>query len=162
MDPALDLTISDPASTTWLPGGGLSVDFPTILTTSGPATRLGDTLQASEALTVEAWVTPIEELAQFGPARIVAYSENGFPDGGNFVLGQTYDSGSGTAAYAARLRTTATNQYGTPNLESLFGSATARLTHVVYTRASNGATAMYIDGLEVATGVRSGRSGAAA
>ena len=59
-------------------------------------------------------------------------------------------------AYAARLRTTATNKYGTPNLESPFGSTTATLTHVVYTRAPGGATAIYLDGIEVATGTRGG------
>ena len=154
--PALDLTIADESAVTWIPGGGLSIDTPTSIVSAGPATRLGAALQASEGLTIEAWVTPVEALAQFGPARIVAYSEDGFPHGGNFVLGQTYDSGTATAAYAARLRTTATNKYGTPNLESPFGSTTATLTHVVYTRAPGGATAIYLDGIEVATGTRGG------
>lgn len=140
--PALDLTINDPTAVTWLAGGGLSVDSPTALVTPNPATRLGTALRASEALTVEAWVMPAAGVDQFGPARIVAYSENGFPDGGNFMLGQTYDSSSGQSAYAGRLRTTATNKYGTPNLETPLGLATSTLTHLVYTRDAGGHDAL--------------------
>ena len=102
--PALDLTILDPGSVTWLPGGGLSVDEATALVTSAPATRLRDALQASEALTLEMWVRP-NGLAQSGPARIVALSQNGEPDGGNFILAQNDSQGN---TYLARLRTTAT------------------------------------------------------
>ena len=104
-------------------------------------------------MTIEAWVKPAST-DQYGPARIVALSGDAFPTGGNFVLGQ--GPAIGDVSYDARLRTTATNQYGTPSLTSPQNSLTLELTHVVFTRDGAGNTILYLDGLPVATGAVAG------
>ena len=135
----LDLEILDPGAVTWLPGGGLVLDSPVVITSAGPATKIIDACQTTQAVTVEAWIDPANT-TQGGPSRIVAHSQDGNPNGGNFMLGQT---GTGLEA---RLRTTSTDQYGMPGLlasDVLDGV----LTHLVYTRDASGATALYVDGL---------------
>lgn len=152
--PALDLTIADTSAVTWMSNGGLSVDVPTVLATTGPATRLRDSLQATGELTMEAWLRPgdLSSLG-FGPARIVAFSQNGFPDGGNFLLGQRFNSASD---FTARVRTSLSNQYGSPDFLSPVNSASPLLTHVAYTRSSTGQERIYLDGTEVGQGSRTG------
>ncbi|MEM7168210.1 MAG: LamG domain-containing protein [Planctomycetota bacterium] len=139
--PAIDLTIADPANVTWLPGSGLSVDTPTVISSITPATRVIDACVAAEELTIEAWVQPGND-TQAGPARIVALSENGFPGGGNAVLGQ--EAGD----YRTRARTTTTLQYGKPELS---GPAvdTGAVQHVVFTRNAAGMEHLYVDGVLV-------------
>jgi len=147
--PPLDLAIHDPRAVTWLPGGGLSVDSPTRLATSGPATKLLDAIQASQALTVEAWVEPADA-TQFGPARIVAVSEDSVPHGADLVLGQSADE------YEMRVRTQETDQYGLPGYSTPPGSATTDLTHVVYTRSDAWTGRLYLDGALSTTGFGGG------
>jgi hypothetical protein len=145
----LDLTVSDMGAVSWLPGGGLSVDSPVVIGSGVAADKVIGAVQASQEITIEAWVTPADTV-QFGPARIAALSLNGYPGGGNFVLGQSASS------YETRLRTTATNQYGIPSLASPAGTLTTTLTHVVYTRDDTGATTLYVDGFLEATGAVGG------
>ena len=71
--------------------------------------------RASNALTLEAWVTPANT-TQSGPARIVTLSAT--PQTRNFTLGQD------GPAYNVRLRTTATDDNGNPSLSSAPGTLT--------------------------------------
>lgn len=153
-EPALDLTIANTSAAAWMPSGGLSIAGPTVLATGGPATRLRDALRASGNVTLEAWVRPgdLSGLSS-GPARIVALSQNGFPAGGNLVLGQSL---GGSSEYVARVRTSVSNQYGSPDFPSPIDSATSSLTHVVYTRSSSGEEKFYLDAIEVGQGFRPG------
>ncbi len=145
----LDLTVSNLAAVSWLPGGGISIDSATAIKSAGAASKLINAFQASEALSVEAWVVP-GNTTQLGPARIVALSLNGFPGGGNLVMGQS------TTFFETRLRTNLTNQYGTPSLASPGGTASPQLTHVMYTREASGTSHFYVNGVEVATGSQTG------
>lgn len=143
---ALDLSIADPAATTWLPGR-LQIDTATTIASAAPASKIINAAQASNALTLEAWVTPANT-TQSGPARIVTLSEN--LQMRNITLGQ---DGSG---YNVRLRTTATDDNGNPALNSPVGSLTATPTHVAYTRDAAGTARLYIDGLEQSSAVIAG------
>src|SRR6185295_3876262 len=67
----------------------------------------------------------------------------------NFMLGQDEFQGS-VRAYFMRLRTSATNPVGKPDLGLPEGSATPKLIHLVYARAASGAAAFFIDGVESA------------
>ncbi|MFT5477709.1 MAG: PKD repeat protein, partial [Planctomycetota bacterium] len=140
---ASDLVIDDPAAVTWIDGGGLSIDSATRLATALPASKVRTALQASGELTLEVWARPANAV-QSGPARIVAYSEDGYPNGGNLILGQS-------SAFESRLRTTSTNQYGLPGLSSGNGSAGTELTHVLLTRSSLGLSKLHINGALVAS-----------
>ena len=120
---ALDLQLENTTGVTWLPGEGLRLDSPAVLTSISPALKLFNAFKATEALTIEAWVTPANT-TQGGPARIAAFTLNGYPDGGNFVIGQNAD------LIEVRLRSTDTDQYGRPSLLSAVGSLPADLTEV--------------------------------
>ena len=106
--PALDLRIQDPAATAWIEDG-LSVHGPVLIATPKPAERLTSAIRASNAFTLEAWITP-GAVDQAGPARIVTLST----DHGNrsFTLGQE------NHRYEMRFRTTATSANGLPSLQT--------------------------------------------
>lgn len=139
----LDLTIADTASVLWL-DGSLEVTGSAVITSLVAASKVIDAVRATQEVTLEAWVTPTYA-PQFGPARIVALSENGYPDGANFMLGQA-------DRYTMRFRTTRTNQYGNnPNLKGTKPLVIAP-THLIFTRNVSGATSLYVDGVLVDTG----------
>jgi hypothetical protein len=140
VEPPLDLEISQPAATTWK-NGTLEVHRSTAIRTPGPAARLAEAIRASGELSIEAWLTP-GIAKQGGPARIVSLSGN--PSERNVTLGQDGSS------YDIRLRTTSTSTNGIPSLTSPQVETTLAQTHVVYTRAASGETAIWING-ELAT-----------
>ena len=136
----LDLRIADTASTRWLPGGGLQVLKPTRIASSGAATKLSEGIKASNAITIEAWIQPTST-GQGGPARVVTLSSNTIER--NFTLGQE------STAYDVRLRTTRNNDNGSkPSVTTPSGTLNTGLTHVVYTRDSNGSAAIYVNGVK--------------
>jgi hypothetical protein len=135
----LNLTVDNASAVTWLPGA-LSIDSNTLVQTAGTATKVINASEASNEVTVEAWVLPAN-LSQTGPAAIVTMSQNHVKR--NVTLGQ-----SGTA-YSGQLRTSSTGQGGTQHSAS--GTASLTLSHVVYTRSSTGAVRIYVNGTQVAT-----------
>jgi hypothetical protein len=141
------LTIHNTNAVTWLEEGGLRIDAPVLIHSSLPAQDFYSAAMASEALTLEAWVSP-DNTVQDGPARILTISEG--TSTRNTMLAQ--DGGQ----YVARLRTTETDNNGMPNIGAGAGSVSTNLQHVVFTRDASGATAFYIDGELVSTGERTG------
>lgn len=136
----MDLEIRDTGSTRWLFGGGLAVDKPTLITTTGPASKITDAVKASNALTIEAWIQPASTM-QSGPARIMTLSAD--PYTRNFTLAQK------PTAYVVRLRTTETGKNGMrPSLPSPDGTLGINLTHVVYTLGNDGIAQLYINGTQ--------------
>jgi len=113
-----------------------------VLVSSGVADKLITSLQASNEITIEAWLTPAN-ISQSGPARIVTLSAD--PYQRNFTLGQAAD------AYDTRLRTTSTNNNGIPSIRSAAGTATTAQTHVAYTRDAAGKATLYVNGVEQLT-----------
>lgn len=137
--PSVDLVVDDPSAVNWLPGGGLSVNSPAVISSLVPASRVVTDCKATNEITIEAWLCAANT-TQGGPARIVALSDNGFPGGGNAILGQQTDS------WRTRARTTTTDQYGKPELDSTTVSTNA-LQHVVFTRTATGVERLYVDGV---------------
>lgn len=142
----LNLSISDGAAVTWVPGG-LRIDSSTILVSSGAAEKIIEAARASNELTIEAWIRPANT-TQSGPARIVSLSPS--PDARNFTLGQDADS------YETRLRTTETSSNGLPALSAPDGAVDTQLAHVVYTREASGVARLYVDGVEQASEIVGG------
>ncbi len=134
--PALNLTIEPAFLTTWHPGY-LEIKGNSLAASPGAATKIYDACTASKEITVEAWVAPATT-GQQGPARIVTMS--GDTSTRNFTLAQDNDQ------YFMRLRTTNTDSNGEPPTLTLPGTLTTNLTHVVFTRAADGFTTIYIDG----------------
>ena len=107
----LDLTIADPGNVSWV-DGGLSVDASTTIISEGAATKVIDAVEASNELTIEAWIRPAPG-AQDGPARIVSNASD--PFGRNFLLGQGAYSNLPDDVFSLRTRTSS-SLGGTPEL----------------------------------------------
>ena len=135
----LNLTIEDKAAVSWLPCG-LAITGETFVASSEPATKLINAAEASNEITIEAWVKPANA-TQGGPARIVTLSA----DTGkrNFTLGQDGEH------YQTRLRTTKTNANGTDKAMEAGEVATDDLSHLVYTRHASGTARFYVNGVQV-------------
>jgi large repetitive protein len=145
----MNLTINNTSNATWINGAGIHLTGSNFIQSTGNAQKLLDTFSASNAITIEAWIRP-SNATQTGPARIVSMSSG--TSLRNFSLLQEADN------YSARLRTSAgTTTNGMPQLLSPDNKvASAYAQHVVYTMSSAGAERMYVDGILVASGTRSG------
>ena len=133
VDAPLDLTLSDLSSVEWQ-HGSLKLLSPSEITSKGAngqdarADKIYQYLEASNELSIEAWVTPsgAEQIGADEPARILTLSGDTSTQG--FVLGQEADQ------WVGRVRTDTTAGYaGRPSLQSGAMSAGAALTHVVFT-----------------------------
>jgi hypothetical protein len=144
----LDLDISDTSAVTWVPGG-LSIDAPAIISSSGPATKVIDACRISNEVTLEAWVRPAN-VSQKGPARILTLSSDTLAR--DFTLGQGLWGSKPADLYDVRLRTSTTSDNGRSSLSTAAGSLTTELTHVVYTRDASGVARIYLDGVQRALG----------
>ncbi len=142
----LSLRIDKPQNVSFR-NGRMIVSAPVIMTTDGPARRLSTALMAAKALTVEAWLKPLD-VTQGGPARIVSLSL----DTGqrNFTLGQDKNR------YDVRLRTTKTDQNGMPSTPGPEGGLTTTLTHLVCRRSTDGTLALSVDGQSVTSNTVAG------
>jgi hypothetical protein len=136
VSPALDLTITDPAALTWLDGGGLEITAATLVASADPASKIAEACQATDELTLEAWLEPAA-LAETSTARVITCSADA--DNRNFALLQS------DTTYIARLRTDATSLDGEPATDSAVDAATGSLQHVVFTRDATEAV-LYVDG----------------
>jgi hypothetical protein len=138
---SLDLSIENPAAVVWA-DDGLRVRAPTVIGAAKPPTRLVTAVKKSNAITLEAWITPADT-AQNGPARILTLSSG--TGARNFTLGQDGNT------FDVRLRTTRTDANGLPSLASRRNSATTNRTHVVLTRNAAGRARLYVHGQEHAS-----------
>lgn len=151
--PALDLVIADPARVTWIAGGGLAIDSPTALSSTGSADKVTDAVVASGEVTVEAWITPAND-TQDGPARIVSIS--GDARNRNVTIGQGQWGSRPSTVFDVRLRSTATSSNGQPSTTTPTGVVRPDLTHVAFTRDVDGSTTIYVDGVAVTSGSAAG------
>ncbi len=143
--PELSLTIRDPNRVTWLPGGGAQISAPNRMSSAQAATKLFDGCRATNAITIEAWVRPAN-ITQRGPARIISLSAD--TNRRNVTLGQGLrDTNLPADVYEVRLRTSSTSQNGRPALATTASSARTELTHIVFTRTSDGTATLYINGV---------------
>ena len=139
---ALNLEIDDLTRVNW-GDGVLNINSPSLIASVETADKLIDGITATQEITLEAWVTPGNR-SQNGPARIATISSN--VANRNFTLGQAGDD------YNVRLRTTSTGNNGVrTTVSSEGGLLDTELTHVIYTRSSDGNASMYIDSQLVAT-----------
>lgn len=147
----MPLVVAEPEAVSWS-ASGLSLDSPTTLE-SAPAGKITDAIVASGEFSAEVWVAPAN-VTQDGPARILGVS--GGSSSRNFTIGQGQWGPRPADTFYVRSRSTVTSENGEPALATQAGSATTELTHVVYTRQTDGTTRIYLDGVEVAVGATGG------
>jgi hypothetical protein len=144
--PRLNLVIHEPANTQRV-DGGLALRQATSLTSREPLTELTKAMQASNEITLEAWLKP--RTANVTGLRRIITCSNG-PAARNFTLGQLGRN------YYVGLRTT-TNHNGTRDTDSnasrkalVAGTANiSEAAHLVCTRDHTGLTVLYVNGEEV-------------
>ena len=146
----LDLTVKKPSQVRW-GNGSLEVTGFTPIASTGPAAKLINAAKASDAVTIEVWVTPAA-IEQFS-ARILTISPNAVVR--NVTLAQGVFNQSDSTIASLRLRTTTTPSSGQA-LFSPTGSIQPALTHLVATIAADGAVRMYVNGAQVAQAQASG------
>lgn len=133
-----DLILNDEVASTWIVGGGLHLESPTILRSGTAAAKIYNACQSADAISVEAWIEPKSRF-QDGPARIVSFSVDALDV--NFALSQD------ATLVDARLRATDTGLDGTPATRTNDASFTAGVQHIVYTRDGvNDLGSVYVDG----------------
>lgn len=138
----LNLTIQNPSNVSWVPLCGLRINSGTRISSGSNATKIRTALQATNAMTVEAWVQA-NNTSQGGPARIVSMSSDAYTR--NFTMGQE----AGT--WIQRTRHSGGDTQGLPERVTTSGSATTNLTHLVFTRDASGIERYYINGVQNST-----------
>lgn len=102
-----------------------------------PAAKIHAACRATNELTLEAWVAPDRAVMPFDGVLIALSSDN---QDRNFALAQV------RGQFEASLRLDTTDAAGRPVLETPSALAAPRPTHLVFTRAANGAERFYVDG----------------
>ncbi len=132
----LNLAINTPNAVEWN-DFGLKINSAASISSTMAAAKLVDDISSTNEITIEAWVKP-DNILQAGPRRIITMSSGNTR---NFMLGQEARS------YEAWIRSTGSNEVG--NRVASTSTLTTDLTHVVFTRASDGTAKFYLDGVEV-------------
>ena len=126
----------------------LTINAP--VTMSGDGTKFRTAVQATNAFTVEAWVTPSAAQPPT-PGWLVALASNSTSR--NMVLSQGFWSTNPANNFESRIWTM--NNYNNP-LGTPANSVQTQLTHVVLTRAADGPIRMFINGVEAGSQSSSG------
>jgi hypothetical protein len=142
----IDLRIDKPQGVRFQ-AGRMRLDPPVVIASDGPAIRLTQALRQAQQFTLEVWITPADA-EQTGPARIVSLAL----DRSKRSLSLVQEKGR----YELRLRTSTTNDNGTPATPTPDGTAIHRQTHLVATRTPDGVVRLTLDGKEVATNTVAG------
>jgi len=132
---ALNFTIFTQDAVEWLKEGLKIKSTPSIVTTA-PANKIINACKNTNEITVEMWVKAANT-TQAGPAKIVTLSTD--ENTGNFSVGQITDT------YEAKLKTTSTTNDGLALTSSAGAVSVSGFDHVVYTRDSDGNTAIYVN-----------------
>lgn len=153
-EPAIDLTLQG-TGYSWTPTGLLFTgDELTGAYSTGSLTKLNEACLASDAITVEAWVTPtMADIS--GPPRLVSYSLGS--SSRNVTLAVGLDIDGKELGWKGRLRTSTTDDNGQPDLTTV-GTEIENgvLVHVAYVHESSGDERIVLDGVSAATGLRAG------
>lgn len=142
--PSIDLALEGDGYT-WTEGGLVIENALAIIRSADSVTRLRTACQASEEITVEAWVS--STVADQIPSRIVTFSETNSDR--NFTLG--LEDGLGVV-WRAR---TDDAFNGLPQLVAAQPFAPGPV-HLVATHAADGEEVVYVDGVQAVSAVRAG------
>ncbi|MCR9164045.1 MAG: LamG-like jellyroll fold domain-containing protein [Nannocystaceae bacterium] len=150
LQPPIDLTIEGKGYE-WTPDGLRFVgDASTVAGSNSSLSKLNDACLASDALTMEVWLTPEEALAS-GPPRLVTYSRDAGSRNASWMLGGNVDGG--TPGWRGRTRVDPEEFNGLPTtVVSVDDGANGQLVHAVYVHEAAGFDHVYLDG-ELATSV---------
>lgn len=150
--PPLNLKIKQEGiATQWLIGQGLRLLGNTIIEHEGSPDKLIDEISRTDEITMETWIRQ-DLINQSGPARIITLSEG--PEQRAITLG--HEGNNSMFNYNVRLNTTSTGVNGFPELSTQSGFFSETLHHVIYSRNKDGTEDIYVNGLKLASGNKTG------
>ena len=154
----MNLTIANTANVQWQAGQGLrTINTGTIIDAAGNATKIIDAVKVSNEITLEAWIE-VDDPDVNGPARILTISVDGGARGATLGQNAFQSPATGNYFFTVRLNTSDPNvtNNGNPDFSTNETYLASVLHHVVYTRNASGVEQIYVDGVSVETGIRSG------
>ena len=131
---AEDINIITPDKVAWTPNG--LETFSSTTRKSTVDSKIRTNCIASNEISIEVWIQP-EYIPQWG-RRIFTYSLSGSYRNFSVIANDDY--------YEFRLTTTETDLNGLPSIRTSAGTQTLELTHLVYTRDSDGVAKVYVNG----------------
>ena len=142
---AYNLGIDNSSAVTWTPNG-MGVNNLAYINADLPATKMVNAVKSTNELTFEAWlVSAIPD--QTEGARVITLSEDNYNTNLSVIVINH--------KFIFKLRTTNTDASGEPSLTSS-DTTSLSLTHLVFTRTSNGTTKVYINGVQDTSSVLTG------
>lgn len=147
----INLVITDPLTIDWLPGQGLSIKGNSNIFSEEKPDRLIESLTETNEITMEAWVRS-DEIFQDGPARLISLSRDNFHRAATLA----YEGNNAFYNYVGRLNTTNSDVNGTPQIATDQNFISLNLHHVAYTRDSSGIEKIFVNGVELMSGLRLG------
>ena len=141
-----NLILENPAAVTWTPKG-LGVNYYAYINNANPAAKIINACKSTNEVSLELWIQPAFETQTEG-SRVLVLSQDASVS--NFSIYQM------DKYFILRTRTTTTGNRGEPGISTSIGSATDDLTHLVFTRASNGDAKVYMNGVQIASEVIGG------
>ena len=141
VEPAFDLQLDSLVTNRWVPGGGVELVGPSVITSPEVAAKIFVECVRANAVSIELWVEPATD-AQTGPATLLTYGKG---NGRNVTVqqdGRRYRGAVSTSNPDPMATTGLVQTVQTPD-----ELAAATIQHVVYVRDAAGAT-VYVDGVD--------------
>jgi hypothetical protein len=139
--PAFDLSLDNLVTNRWVPGGGVEITGPSVITSLDVAEKVFVACVQSNAMSIELWVEPAMA-SQIGPATIFTYSKQNTR---NFTIQQDTTRYRGNVLVSNPDPMATTGQIA--SLQTPVNMATIALQHIVYTRDVNGQN-IYVNGVD--------------
>jgi len=146
MGSSLDLLISDPFATSWVPGQGLRVLGNTRICSEENSSKLAKSISSSNEITLEAWIKPAE-IYQSGPAPILTLT-----DGEQHTAAMLGQVGNNAFFEYTMVLNNAMNSVGSHEVMTDSKFISLHLQHLIYTRDNHGIEKVFVNGVEMCSG----------
>jgi len=149
----LELVINEPSKVLWENNNKLEILSDTYIKSVTPATKIIKAFKETNEITLECWLKP----SYNDPNRtsdILNISNNNDDIGANIAQEHVFSDNPNSYNYLIRLKTKATALNGAPNLYSCDELSYLSLHHLVYVKNYDGQEKIYLNGEEVANGIR--------
>ena len=158
VNPPIDLTLEG-TGYAWVDDGlRFTGNDATVAASTTSVTKVNAACTDSNALTLEAWVTPTE-VETPGPPRIVTYSESSSLRNFSLMVGRDID-GMADPAFRGRVRVDDSDAAGLNGTPSLYADVpmdvNGTLVHVAYVHEADGVETLFVDGNVGGEGERPG------
>lgn len=151
----IDLSVEGTGYTWAADGLHFAGDDATIAASTTSTEKIDTACQATDELSVEAWLTP-DTISVPGPPRILTYSMDSAGRNFSLLLGTSLEQDLPTGIHA-RLRVAPGPGNGTPDtVADLDESVVGEVVHVVYVREANGDEQIFADAEVVTASTRPG------